>query len=132
MASVTSTARSYHEDLCEWNEKQTTQQVTIDWNNAPKHATKAVIRMHWVTEYSESGTALWSAAFDSVIFERPTPVVTPHPHAEIMAKYAEVAARRVDPWVEFEFRCIGYNWSKCCNSLRFHEEGEYRHIGDDK
>lgn len=118
------------EMLCEWNEKQTTQQIEIDWNDAPKYATKIALRMHWGTE--SEGSELWSPSFDSVTFERPAPVITPHPHAEIMSKYAEVAARRVDPWVEFEFKCEGQGWSYCSGFPRFHITFEYRHIGDNK
>ena len=36
--------------LIEWNEKQTSQQIRIDWNDAPKNATKAQLRLYWVTE----------------------------------------------------------------------------------
>ena len=118
--------------IIEWNEKQTSQQIEVDWNDAPKNATKAALRLHWITEDKESGAVLWSGSLDSVAFKRPTPIVTPHPHAAIMAKYAEVAARRVDPWVEFEGRCESKNWTKCCGFNGFHPDFEYRHIGDNK
>ena len=121
---------TYAKKLIEWNEKQTTQQVAINWNDAPKHATKAMLRLHWVTE--TSGSELWSTAFESLAFERPTPVITPHPHAEIMAKYAEVAARRVDPWDEFEIKNTKNEWIKCICPCCFYITNEYRHIGDDK
>jgi hypothetical protein len=62
-------------------------------------------------------------------WDRPT---TPHPHAEIMAKYAEVAARRVDPWVEFEVKCDRQDWSKCTSFSCFRADYKYRHIGDSK
>ena len=128
---ITNTCGSstYSKKLIEWNEKQTTQQVAIDWNDAPKYATKVALRLHWVTE--TSGSELWSASFDSVTFERPTPVITPHPHAAIMAKYAEVAARRVDPWVEFELEDYGL-WNKCESPISFQTNLKYRYIGDDK
>ena len=122
-----------HDKICEWNEKQTSQQIEVDWNDAPKNATKAVLRMHWVTEDKKSGTVLWSGAGNPVTFERPAPVITPHPHAEMMAKYAEVAARRVDPWVEFErFSHCDMEW----DGLPYHPDwtqGQtYRHIGEEK
>lgn len=116
--------------LIEWNKKQTTQQVAIDWNDAPKNATKVALRMHWVTE--SEGSELWSTAFESLAFERPVPVIAPHPHAEIMAKYAEVAARRVDPWVEFEIKNTENEWIGCAATCCFYHKNEYRHIGDDK
>ena len=55
-----------------------------------------------------------------------------HPHAEIIMKYAEVAARRPDPWVEFEWfdGCIG-EWVKCKDTMCFNFD-KYRHIGEIK
>jgi hypothetical protein len=126
MASVTSTATSYHDELCEWNEKQAAP-FEPDWSKAPKYSVLAAINISWLTENGS-----WSLGHRLATYERPEIVVTPHHHAALMAKYAEVANRRVDPWVEFEGRCIGDNWSKCCESLRFYDDGEYRHIGDDK
>ena len=122
--------KSFEYDFGEWNKKQTAQQIEVDWNDAPKHATKAMLRLHWVTE--TSGSELWSTAFESLAFERPVPVIISHPHAEIMAKYAEVAARRVDPWVEFEFKCDGQGWTKSTILISFYDDFEYRHIGDNK
>jgi len=68
--------------------------------------------------------------YEIASFEKP---VTPHPRAEIMMKYAEVAARRVDPWVEFErFSHCDMEW----DGLPYHPDwtqGQtYRHIGNDK
>ena len=111
----------------EWNEKQTTQQIEPDWSKASDDAVSAVVHVTWVNKL---GT--WLGSNPVVIFERPASVITPHPHAEIMAKYAEVAARRVDPWVEFEFKCEGQGWSYCSGFPRFHITFEYRHIGDSK
>ena len=126
--------------LIEWNEKQTTIQFEVDWKDAPKHATKAQLRLYWVTE--SLGSELWSGSdlWDSVIIERPAPVITPHPHAALMMKYAEVAARRSDPWVEFEHCCDDIDedyWIQCDAFIGFHSDYfyrhiPYRHIGDDK
>ena len=122
-----------YDKICEWNEKQTTQQIEVDWNDAPKNATKAALRLHWITEDKESGAVLWSGSLDSVAFERPAPVITPHPHAKIMAQYAEVAARRVDPWVEFEFKHkANENWVVFICHPHFAVDYEYRYIGDEK
>ena len=122
-----------YDKICEWNEKQTAQQVEVDWNDAPKYATKAVLRIHWVTE-AQGGSELWSASFDSVTFERPKPVITPHPHAALMMKYAEVASRRINPWVEFEFRNLNsqYGWDVLSGTPSFESFYEYRYIGDNK
>lgn len=126
------TTTKMKEVIKNWNEKQTTIQFEVDWKDAPKHTTKAQLRLYWVTE--SLGSELWSGSdlWDSVIIERPAPVITPHHHAEILAKYAEVAARRVDPWLEFEFRCLSDNWSKCHEFLRFYDDYEYRYTGDNK
>jgi hypothetical protein len=122
--------KSFEYDFGEWNTKQTTQQIGVDWNDAPKNATKAALRLHWITE--SEGSVLWSHSFCSVTFERPAPVITPHPHAEIMAKYAEVAARRVDPWSEFDVKFEYGNWDRCTKCISFSLGGIYRYIGDDK
>lgn len=128
MASVTSTAKSYHENLCEWNEKQQPAQFEPDWSNAPDYAVGAAISLAWVTE---SGN--WEFGGNIARFDKPAPAVTPHPHAEMMAKYAEVAARRVDPWVEFEFKNkFNGNWITFNGNPKFAVHYEYRHIGDDK
>jgi hypothetical protein len=122
-----------YDKICEWNEKQTTQQIEVDWNDAPKNATKAALRLHWITEDKNLGVERWSSSFDSVTFERPAPVITPHPHAAIMAKFAEVAARRVDPWVEFEYKHkANKNWLSFLANPNFNVDYNYRHIGDDK
>ena len=127
-----STSKDLYDELCEWNEKQTAQQIEIDWNDAPKYATKAALRLHWITEDKESGAVLWSGSLDSVTFERPKPVVTPHPHAKMIAKYAEVAARCIHPWVEFEYTCATNNWLRLNDHPTWDESVKYRHIGDDK
>ena len=116
------------DSIIEWNEKQTTQQIEPDWSKASDNAVSAVVNVTWVDKL---GT--WLGSHPVVIFERPVSVITPHPHAEIMAKYAEVAARRVDPWVEFEVKCgEEFSWSNCTSFICFRAEYEYRHIGDNK
>lgn len=119
--------------LLEWNEKQDSKQIEIDWNDAPKNATKAALRLHWVTEDKDLGVERWSASFDSVTFERPKPVITPHPHAVLMTKYAEVAQRRRDPWVEFQVYSDPFSyWVTLEVPTFFDSTQRYRYIGDDK
>lgn len=128
MASVTSTAKSYHENLCEWNEKQQPAQFEPDWSNAPDYAVGAAISLAWVTE---SGN--WGFGGNIARFDKPAPVITPHPHADLIAKFAEVAARRVDPWMEFEYKnSVSGNWEKTISTISFFHDAEYRYIGDDK
>ena len=119
--------------LIEWNEKQTTIQFEVDWKDAPKHTTKAQLRLYWVSE--SLGSELWSGSdlWDSVIIERPAPVITPHPHAVLMTKYAEVAQRRRDPWVEFQVYSDPFSyWVTLETPTFFDSVQRYRHIGDDK
>jgi hypothetical protein len=127
IASNQSTSRDLHDELHEWNEKQTTQQIEIDWNNAPKYVVGAALNLAWLTENGS-----WALGYQIEKYDKPAPVITPHPRAEIMAQYAKVAARRVDPWVEFEYRFLGDEWSKCKDFIRFYDAYEYRHMGDDK
>jgi hypothetical protein len=111
-----------------WNEKQPSTQFEPDWSAAPDSVVSAVAHLAWI---DEDGYML--PGYEIATFERPTPIITPHPHAAIMAKYAEVAARRVDPWVEFErFSHCDREW----DGLPYHPDWtqgqEYRYIGDDK
>ena len=127
IASNQSTSKDLYEEFCEWNKKQTAQ-IEIDWSNAPDSAVSAVAHIAWVTKIGN-----WLIGYEMATFERPAPVITSHPHAEIMMKYAEVAARRVDPWVEFErFSHCDMEW----DGLPYHPDwtqGQtYRHIGNDK
>ena len=111
----------------EWNEKQTTQQIEPDWSKASDGAVSAVVHVTWVNKL---GT--WLGSNPVVIFERPASVITPHPHAEIMAKYAEIAACRTDPWIEFQYTCATNNWLKLKDHPTWDESIKYRHIGDNK
>ena len=114
----------------DWNKKQTGNQVNVNWDDAPKFAGKAVLRLHWVT--GSKGSELWTASEDAITLERPEPVITPHPHAEMIMKYAEVAARRVDPWVEFEWGKNDSHWCSCDRWINFNIDNCYRHIGETK
>ena len=113
---------SYFDYLKDWNEKQTGIQVKPNWDLAPKEATAADIKLVW---RGIENSWMFEAVFASI----PRPI-TPHPHAEIIAKYAEVAARRCDPWVEFEYRVETGCWSPCDIDVRFLANRYYRHIGD--
>jgi hypothetical protein len=113
-------------ELIEWNEKQTAQ-FEPNWDNAPEKATQAVVNSFWVDANGDTFGVY------KTYYDRPKPIITPHPHATMMLKYAEVAARRVDPWVEFErFSHCDREW----DGLPYHPDwtqGQtYRHIGDDK
>ena len=111
-----------------WNEKQQFAQFEPDWSAAPDSVVSAVAHLAWI---DEDGYML--PGYEIATFERPTPIITPHPHAEIMAKYAEIATRRSDPWVEFEVKSgEEFSWSNCTSFICFRAEYEYRHIGDDK
>jgi hypothetical protein len=135
ITSNQSTSQDLFIEFFDWNEKQTGTQINVNWDDAPKFAGKAVLRLHWVT--GGKGSELWTASEDAITLERPEPVIAPHPHAEIIMKYAEVAQRRVDPWVEFEARLTNDHrntWFKIPDGKFFNlaTDFEYRHIGDNK
>lgn len=112
----------------EWNKKQQPAQFEPDWSNAPDYAVGAAISLAWVTE---SGN--WGFGGNIARFDKPAPVITPHPHAALIAKFAEVAARRPDPWAEFEYKnSVSGNWEKNISTISFFHDAEYRYIGDDK
>jgi hypothetical protein len=117
----------FQEYLNEWNEKQTGVQVNVDWGKAPECAERAEVNFYWV---DKNGVTF---CVYKEYYNRPEPVITPHPHAEILAKYAEVAARRIDPWMEFEiFSADGEQWVTSKSHLQFHACCKYRHIGETK
>jgi hypothetical protein len=131
ITSNQSTSQDLFIEFYDWNEKQTGTQINVNWDDAPKFAGKAVLRLHWVT--GGKGSELWTASEDAITIERPEPVITPHPHAEMIMKYAEVAQRRDDPWVEFEiFGADGEQWVTSKSHLQFHACCKYRHIGEAK
>jgi len=114
-------------NLIEWNEKQTGVQVNVNWSKAPECAERVEVNFYWV------GEDTWRFCFQIAKYDRPKPVITPHPHAEILAKYAEVAARRVDPWAEFEqYSYCDEDWFTLEVPTFFDAHLEYRHIGDEK
>lgn len=101
--------------------------LQIDWNDAPEQAASAEISLEW---YDKHGHLILT----DILAEFTKPI-TAHPHAEIIAKYAEVASRRIDPWVEFEITFSEDNeyedWERCDCEIRFLVDSRrYRHIGD--
>jgi hypothetical protein len=125
IASNQSTSKDLYEEFCEWNKNQ--HPFNVNWDDAPDHAKIASIRIHWLTEIN----AGWSTTTEIISFDRP---IVAHPHAEMIMKYAEVAARRVDPWVEFEWADIrvAYSWQKMTCTPDFDLAEKYRHIGETK
>jgi hypothetical protein len=105
-----------------------TVQFEPDWSKAPDSAVSAVAHLAWI---DEDGYLL--PGYEITTFERPVPVISPHPHAAIMAKYAEVATRRGDPWVEFEYKHkANKNWLSFISYPNFNVDYNYRYIGDAK
>jgi hypothetical protein len=122
-----STSKDLYDELCEWNEKQRAQQFEPDWSKAPRSAEVAILKSYWV------GEGTYALGQTVAEYKRPAPVVTPHPHAEMIMKYAEVAQRRVDPWVEFEIYSEFFgNWIALEVPTFFDSMLKYRYIGDDK
>jgi len=128
IASNQSTSKDLYEEFREWNEKQTGLQVNVNWSRAPNSAIGASIDVTWLNENGFNTLGYHLAKYD-----RPPKPVTPHPHAEMIMKYAEVAQRRIDPWVEFEiFGADGEQWVTSKSHLQFHACCKYRHIGEAK
>ena len=122
-----STTTKMKEVIQNWNEKQPAQ-FEPDWSKAPECAVIAVAHLAWVTKIGN-----WLVGYEIAKFERPEPTITPHPHAELMLKYAEVAARRVDPWVEFQvYKTFFSQWVTLETPTFFDTNQQYRYIGDNK
>lgn len=126
IVSNQSTSKDLYSEFCEWNEKQLAQ-FEPDWSKAPKYVVGAALNLAWLTENGN-----WALGYQIAKYDRPAPVITPHPHAAMMLKYAEVAARRPDPWVEFEWRDFDKTWRKAGEMISFSSHTEYRHVGDEK
>jgi hypothetical protein len=125
IASNQSTSKDLYEEFHEWNEKQFfALEVEPNWEKAPTGAIKAAFSMCW---YDENDNLLLSDIFEE--FHKP---VASHPHAEMIMKYAEVAQRRVDPWVEFEWGKNDSHWCSCDRWINFNIDNCYRHIGETK
>lgn len=113
--------------LLEWNEKQATTQFEPDWNTAPEKAAQAVVNSFWVDANGDTFGVY------KTYYDRPKPVITPHPHAVLMTKYAEVAQRRRDPWVEFQVYSDPFSYWVTLEAPTFFDSVQrYRHIGDEK
>ena len=110
-------------DLEQWNEKQPAP-IEPNWKKISSKVKTCHLRQYYFD--SEGNEIDWDYIFS---YERP---VTAHPHAALLAKYAEVAARRVDPWVEFEFRVDERGWETPTTDISFYPDFEYRHIGETK
>lgn len=50
-----------------------------------------------------------------------------HRHAKVLARYAEAAARRYDPWVEFECNSNG-DWEPMTHEQGFYSGYDYRWV----
>jgi hypothetical protein len=124
IASNQSTSKDLYKEFCEWNEKQTATQFEPDWDKTPSNATRIYLDAVWFNSEMKEIDRTTICCFD-----RP---VTPHPHAEMIMKYAEVAQRRVDPWVEFEWGKNDSHWCSCDRWINFNIDNCYRYIGETK
>jgi hypothetical protein len=120
-----STSKDLYDELCEWNEKQQPAKFEPDWSTAPDYAVMVAINISWLTE---SGS--WTHGYRLATYDRPS---VAHPHAALMTKYAEVAQRRRDPWVEFQVYSDPFSYWVTLEAPTFFDSVQrYRHIGDDK
>jgi hypothetical protein len=135
IASNQSTSKDLYEEFHDWNEKKTKmdelcgflQCYEPEWVDLHKNVKRMDIKVNF---YGDNENILETLI---VTRHRPEPVITPHPHAEIIMKYAEVAQRRIDPWVEFEiFGADGEQWVTSKSHLQFHACCKYRYIGETK
>ena len=113
-----------------WNDRQQPTQFEPDWNEAPEWAFCAIVKFYWI------GKSTWKLGFDIAEYERPkpAPIYVAHPHSQVIAKYAEVAARRSDPWAEFYFKhpSDDTKWLPLTKSPSFNVDVVYQWRGEDK
>jgi hypothetical protein len=115
---------NFQEYLIEWNEKQTGVRFEPNWDDIPEEVIEVQLKVDWLRP--DTGD-YYEEPFFIKIYKRP---LRAHPHAEMIMKYAEVAARRIDPWVEFEWGVYGTHWCSCDRWIYFKTDNYYRHIGD--
>ena len=125
IVSNQSTSKDLHDELCKWNTNLPSP-IEPKWERLPSKIKFCHLRHCY---FDDIGNEIDWQFITS--YERP---VTPHPHAEMMAKYAEVAARRSDPWAEFErYNYLNNTWEdKLDDHPSWRPKARYRHIGDDK
>lgn len=107
-----------------WNDKQPSP-IEPNWKSLPPKVKYCHLRQYHL---DANGNEIdWQ-----FIISHARPVAA-HPHAEVMAKYAEVAARRVDPWVEFQvYKTFFSQWVTLETPTFFDTTQQYRYMGDDK
>lgn len=114
---------NFQEYLIEWNEKQTGKQIEINWNDIDSNVFCVTVKIFY---HDKEHIPLGYETLDR--YFKP---ITPHPHAEMIMKYVEVAQRRNDPWVEFEYEACG-QWKSLNDHPLWGHNTEYRHIGETK
>jgi hypothetical protein len=125
IASNQSTSKDLYEEFHEWNEKQIPSiEFEPDWGNVPANITRVYLDAVWFNSEMKEIERTTICCWDKPI--------THHPHAEMIMKYAEVAQRRVDPWVEFEWGKNDSHWCSCDRWINFNIDNCYRHIGETK
>ena len=106
--------------LDHWNDNQNFE---VNWKIAPKGAEEAILEIHWLDRKGDKFG--WDVIAQ---YDRPS---VAHPHAKLIMKYAEIAQRRTDPWVEFEqYSYCDEDWFTLEVPTFFDAHLEYRHIGD--
>ena len=106
--------------LDHWNDNQNFE---VNWKIAPKGAEEAILEIHWLDR--KGNKFGWDVIAQ---YDRPS---VAHPHAKLIMKYAEIAQRRTDPWVEFEqYSYCDEDWFTLEVPTFFDAHLEYRHIGD--
>jgi hypothetical protein len=106
-----------------WNKNQP-DQFEPNWDDIPEEVVEVQVKIDWLRP--DTGD-YYEDPFFIKIYKRP---LRAHTHAQIMMKYAEVAARRIDPWVEFEWGVDNAHWCSCDRWIYFKTDNCYRHIGD--
>ena len=109
-------------DLHHWNESQRRLELSTynpDWKSLPDDIKEVVIKIEF------HGDRYPINKDEKFVFKRPEHP-KPHIHAEMIAKYAQAAARRSDPWLEFKCRCVGDTyWVPLTKTPSFKEGVEY-------
>ncbi len=114
-----------------WNKSQIpSDDFIIPWDLAPPRAVDVEVSFTFRDEYGEPIND-YADYYSWYGIPKEFIKTVPHRHADLFIKYAEVAARRSDPWREFGYFYKGEK-VRFEEEIRFYETDDYEFLGQEK
>lgn len=126
---------NWQQSLKRWNDMQPEPDdiFKIPWEHAPLGTDEVMVSFRF-GNYDSGSFGGEVDHTHTIWFDIPEHHRKPwpyHRHFELMAKYAEVAARRPDPWVEFGYLSEG-ELERFEGEITFYQTGRYEFLGEEK